>query len=115
MSKALKKPKKRRDRITELAEKYELKVNLPKKGPFGMEALAKVGGVCCDCGEDAEAFCASSLKIGEEDMKPPQVFWASKGLRNMLKDADISASGLSKIALEKIGFAEAPGEAKTDL
>eukprot|EP00928_Gymnodinium_smaydae_P018397 TRINITY_DN17005_c0_g1_i3.p2 TRINITY_DN17005_c0_g1~~TRINITY_DN17005_c0_g1_i3.p2 ORF type:complete len:250 (+),score=83.83 TRINITY_DN17005_c0_g1_i3:314-1063(+) len=114
MNKALKKPKKRRDRLTEVASKYDLKVKLPAKGPFGMDALIKVGGVCCDCGEEAEAFCASSLKLGEEDFKPPQVFWASKGSRNMLKGAEMTAAGLAASALEKLGFSEG-GSAKTEL
>ena len=33
-----------------------------------MDALAKVGAVCCDCNEDASAFCASSLRIGEDSL-----------------------------------------------
>lgn len=104
MSKALKKQKKRRDRITDLAEKYDLKVNLPQKGPFGMDALVKVGGVCCDCGEDAEAFCASSLKIGEEDLKPPQAFWVAKEERTLLTGVDMTAPKLAESALQKLGF-----------
>ena len=104
MSKSLKKPKKKRDRLESLAEKYEFAVELPKKGPFGMDALAKVGGVCCDCNEDAAAFCASSLRIGEEDVQAPQVFWVSKGHRELLKDAEMSAGTLSKLAVMKLGF-----------
>mmetsp|Transcript_76386 Transcript_76386/g.181681 ORF Transcript_76386/g.181681 Transcript_76386/m.181681 type:complete len:200 (+) Transcript_76386:442-1041(+) len=105
MSKALKKQKKRRERIQELADKYELKAKLPAKGPFGMDALAKVGGVCCDCNEDNEAFCASSLRIGEEDIKTPQVFWVAKGTRTLLKDAKMNAGALVGTTLEKLGFA----------
>lgn len=107
MSKALKKPKKRRDRLTELASKYSFQVNLPSKGPFGMDALAKIGGVCCDCGEDAEAFCASSLKIGEEDLQPPQAFWVSKGERTFLKDAQLEAGALAQSIVQKLGLASA--------
>mmetsp|Transcript_34035 Transcript_34035/g.79318 ORF Transcript_34035/g.79318 Transcript_34035/m.79318 type:complete len:326 (-) Transcript_34035:241-1218(-) len=104
MSKSLKKPKKKRERLESLAEKYDFAVDLPKKGPFGMDALAKVGGVCCDCNEDAVAFCASSLRIGEEDVQAPQVFWVSKGHRELLKDADMSAPSLNKLAVTKLGF-----------
>jgi len=105
MSKALKKQKKRRERVKELSDKYELKVKMPAKGPFGMDALIKIGGVCCDCNEDNEAFCASSLRIGEEDLAAPQVYWVAKGTRTLLKDIDISAKALVSAGLEKLGFA----------
>ena len=104
MSKALKKPKKKRDRLESLAEKYDFTVNLPKKGPFGMDALAKVGAVCCDCNEDAGAFCASSLRVGEDDFPAPQVFWVSKGQRELLQDLSLSASSLVQLAVQKLGF-----------
>lgn len=105
MNKALKKQKKRRERIEELASTHGLKVKLPAKGPFGMDELAKVGAVCCDCDEEHTAFCASSLKQGEEDFKPPQVFWVSKGKREMLKDTKINTKDLVITSLEKLGFA----------
>eukprot|EP00933_Yihiella_yeosuensis_P070991 TRINITY_DN7915_c0_g4_i2.p1 TRINITY_DN7915_c0_g4~~TRINITY_DN7915_c0_g4_i2.p1 ORF type:complete len:197 (+),score=57.46 TRINITY_DN7915_c0_g4_i2:468-1058(+) len=115
MSKSLKKPKKKRDRLTDLAEKYELKsqLKLPAKGPFGMDALAKVGAVCCDCSDDAAAFCASSLKIGEEDVKPPQVFWASKGVRKLVKGVEFTGERLAQTTLSQLGFVGS--EAKTEL
>merc|ERR1712046_71485 len=69
MNKALKKQKKRRERIEGLASKFDLQVKLPSKGPFGMDELVKVGAVCCDCDEEHTAFCASALKQGEEDFK----------------------------------------------
>lgn len=116
MSKALKKQKKRRDRLNDVSGKYDVQVSLPKKGPFGMDALAKVGGVCCDCGEDAEAFCASSLKIGETDLKAPQAFWVAKGMRTIIQDAEMTAENLAKHTLQKLGFASSSaGEAKSDL
>lgn len=107
MSKALKKPKKKRERLENLSEKYDFTVNLPNKGPFGMDALAKVGAVCCDCNEDAAAFCASSLRVGEDDFPAPQVFWVSKGQRELLKNLPLnplSASSLVQLAVQKLGF-----------
>lgn len=109
MSKSLKKPKKRRDRLTQLAEKYELKLKLPAKGPFGMDALAKFGAVCCDCSEDTAAFCASSLKIGETDVEPPQTFWVTKGSRTLLKDTEPTAANLVSRVVEKIGLLASGG------
>jgi len=105
MNKALKKQKKKRDRIEELATKHGLKAKLPAKGPFGMEELAKVGAVCCDCDEEHTAFCATALKQGEEDFKPPQVFWNVKGKMTMLKDQELTAKALSGVVLQKLGFA----------
>mmetsp|Transcript_43042 Transcript_43042/g.125168 ORF Transcript_43042/g.125168 Transcript_43042/m.125168 type:complete len:198 (-) Transcript_43042:62-655(-) len=104
MNKSLKKPKKRRERLTDLAKTHGLSLNLPPKGPFGMDALVKVGGVCCDCGEDAAAFCSSSLRIGEEDLQPPQAFWVAKGSRKHIKMADMSATQVVISAMEQLGF-----------
>jgi hypothetical protein len=109
MSKALKKQKKKRDRLTELAGTHGIKLKLPAKGPFGMDALVKVGAVCCDCNEDASAFCASSLRIGEEEVKAPQAFWVSKGNRKLLTGVELTAAGLAKTAVEHLGFAEKAG------
>lgn len=109
MSKSLKKPKKRRDRLTDLANSLDIKLSLPAKGPFGMDGLIKVGAVCCDCGEDASAFCATSLRIGEEEIKPPQAFWVSKGQRKLMQDVDFTAAGLEKRALEMLGFYKPAG------
>lgn len=105
MSKALKKPKKKRERLEHLAEKYGFTASLPSKGPFGLDALAKVGAVCCDCNEDSLAFCASSLRLGEEDIPAPQAFWVSKGHRDLLRDAKLAASDLVQLAVKKLGFA----------
>lgn len=109
MNKALKKPKKKRDRLTQLAQTHDLKLKLPAKGPFGMDALVKVGAVCCDCGEDGAAFCASSLRIGEEEVKPPQAFWVAKGLRTLLNGTEITASGLAGRVVEKLGLLASGG------
>lgn len=115
MNKALKKPKKKRERIELLSEKHGFKVNLPKKGPFGMDAVAKVGSVCCDCSEDTIAFCASSLRQGEEDLKAPQAFWVSKGVRSLVKGAELTAPKLAEITLAKLGFGAEGAEAKSEL
>lgn len=104
MSKALKKPKKKRERLEALSEKQEVQIKLPAKGPFGMDAIAKVGAVCCDCGEEAAAFCATSLRQGEEDLKPPQALWVAKGERGLLKDAEFTAPKLTERVVEKLGF-----------
>merc|ERR1712232_366054 len=109
-----KRQKKKRDRIEGLASKYNFKANLPGKGPFGMDELAKVGGVCCDCDEDHTAFCASALKQGEVDFKPPQLFWVSKGTMNMLKDVEMTAKAATGAVLGKLGFVAESSE-KTDL
>mmetsp|Transcript_95151 Transcript_95151/g.268863 ORF Transcript_95151/g.268863 Transcript_95151/m.268863 type:complete len:195 (-) Transcript_95151:109-693(-) len=105
MNKALKKQKKRRDRITEVAGKHGVKVNLPAKGPFGMDALLKIGGVCCDCGDDSVAFCASSLRFGEVDIAPPQAFWVAKGQRALLNGTAFTAQALTENVFMKLGFA----------
>lgn len=110
MSKSLKKPKKKRDRITDLGKKYDLKLKLPAKGPFGMDALVKVGAVCCDCNEDGAAFCASSLKQGETDLLPPQTFWVSKGKRTIFKDAEPTALGMVSSVVEKLGLLKSAGK-----
>jgi len=116
MNKALKKQKKKRDRIEALTEEHGLKLKLPAKGPFGMDELVKLGAVCCDCDEEHKAFCASSLKQGEEDFKTPQVFWVSKGKRVMLKDVEQSAKALTHTVLHKLGFASDPSaESKSEL
>lgn len=112
MNKALKKQQKKRERIESLAQKHGLKTSLPSKGPFGMEELAKVGAVCCDCDEEHTAFCASALKQGEEDFKPPQVFWLSKGKRTMLKDYELTAKSLAGVALQQLGHASAEGKSE---
>lgn len=114
INKRNKQQKKKRDRLTELNAKYDLGITLPAKGPFGMDALVKVGSVCCDCNEDGVAFCGSSLRIGEEDIKPPQAFWVSKGSRTLLKDVQVTEDSLVVTILQKLGYASAK-EGKTDL
>lgn len=106
MNKALRKQKKLRERIEGLAQQHDFKTKLPSKGPFGMEELAKVGGVCCDCDEEHKAFCANSLRQGEEELKPPQLFWVpkGKGTMNLVKDVEVSPKGLTGVVLEQLGW-----------
>lgn len=113
MNKA-KRQKKKRERIEGLVAKHDLKAKLPGKGPFGMDELAKVGAVCCDCDEEHTAFCASALKQGEEDFKAPQYFWVPKGKpMQMLKDFEHTSKGITSVVLGKLGFVESSG--KTEL
>mmetsp|Transcript_9593 Transcript_9593/g.24726 ORF Transcript_9593/g.24726 Transcript_9593/m.24726 type:complete len:260 (+) Transcript_9593:316-1095(+) len=104
MNKALKTQTKRRDRLNELARKYDLALKLPPKGPFGMEALIKIGAVCCDCSDDTMAFCDSSLRIGEDNVKAPQVFWVENGQRTLLEGVDFSSVALAQRAIQGLGF-----------
>lgn len=115
MNKALKKQKKKRELIEAVASKHGITTKLPAKGPFGMDELAKVGSVCCDCDDEHKAFCDTSLKQGEEDFKPPQVFWVSKGRRTMLKDTELTQKALTGVVLQKLGFASESDAGKSEL
>lgn len=111
MSSALKKPKKKRERLGDLAKEHSLKLKLPAKGPFGMDALAKVGAVCCDCGEDAAAFCATALRQGEADLAPPQAFWVAQGKRTLVQVPAMTAKQLAIASMEKLDFLK-PGSSE---
>jgi hypothetical protein len=65
-SKNLKKPKKQRTRIKDLAEKYEFEAHIPKKGleEKGKDALLKVGAVCCDCDASGEQEVCKTRGMG---------------------------------------------------
>lgn len=115
MNKALKKQKKQRDRIQELADKHGLTANLPAKGPFGMDELVKVGAVCCDCDDEHKAFCANALREGEDVLPTPQVYWVSKGERQALKGIEFTSKALAQTALEKRGFVKASTGEKAEL
>jgi len=111
-----KKQMKIRERIEGLAKKHELAATLPAKGPFGMDEIAKIGSVCCDCDEEHTAFCAGSMQQGEDVLKLPQVFWVSKGVRTVLNIADLSSKALASVALQQRGFvAKASTEGKAEL
>jgi len=116
INKANKKQIKIRERVEGLAKKHELVTTLPSKGPFGMDEIAKVGGVCCDCDEEHTAFCAGSMQQGEDVLKLPQVFMVSKGVRTVLKDTEMSAKALISAVLQQRAFvAKASTGEKADL
>jgi len=117
INKANKKQKKQRERIESLAEKHGLTTKLPAKGPFGMDELAKVGAVCCDCDDEHKAFCDNSLMQGEEAMKTPQVFWVSKGVRKVLPNVDLSSPKalITAVMVERGYVAQPSTEEKSEL
>lgn len=105
-----------RERIEGLAKKHDLATSLPAKGPFGMDEVAKVGAVCCDCDEEHTAFCAGSMQQGEEVLKLPQVFSVSKGVRTVLKDTELASKALISAVLQSRGFVtKASTEGKAEL
>lgn len=116
-SKALKKQQKQRERLTSLAEKYEIQLELPKKGPFGMDPLAKVGGICCDCG-DAEGFCAGAIggDSSEGAKRPrPAAVWIEKGKSSVSQwkfvegDAAPTPQALIEFSIARLGFTSTAG------
>mmetsp|Transcript_997 Transcript_997/g.2505 ORF Transcript_997/g.2505 Transcript_997/m.2505 type:complete len:277 (+) Transcript_997:3-833(+) len=114
-SKALKKPVKQRERITGLGEKYNLALKMPKKGPFGMDAVAKVGGVCCDCKpkEENQQFCYDILgKHGNTTR--PLAAWLRKGELQVYEQEPLPEN-LIAFALEKIGILSATGSKVDEL
>lgn len=109
-SKALKQePQKRRDRAINLEEKYELSLDLPAKGPFGSESLAKIGGVCCDCSEESRGFCDKTLGERRNDELPLKV-WVDRGEREVFDGADFDARPLVEFALQRLGLMEDPSK-----
>jgi len=115
MNKKLRKQQKIRERITGLAEKHSLSLTLPAKGPFGMDEVAKVGAVCCDCDEEHTAFCKNALMQGEDVLPTPQVFWVSKGIRTVIKDVEHTPKALISAVLEKRGLAKSGAGEKSEL
>lgn len=98
-SKAQKKVKKQKQRLRDIAEKYELQLNLPKKGLTSTEPLVKFGVVCCDCDKDAEKFCGKRER--------PAVAFVKKGDTTWMDVKDISKSAaedIVKFSLSKLGY-----------
>lgn len=89
-----KKAKKQRERLKDLAEKYEFEVELPKKGPSGTDALLKVGGVCCDCTKTPPALCADRDGL----------YFVSKGKQQSLNVENWDTGEGVKAALGMLGF-----------
>merc|ERR1712025_552337 len=101
---AAKAKQKVRERILALARKYEIDVKLPKKGPFGFGAVAKVGAVCCDCeGEESAAFCRDVLGREHGDVPLPSLTWVEGGSLQLLKKA-ISVPGAIEYAFDMMGY-----------
>eukprot|EP00930_Biecheleria_cincta_P071852 TRINITY_DN59307_c0_g1_i1.p1 TRINITY_DN59307_c0_g1~~TRINITY_DN59307_c0_g1_i1.p1 ORF type:complete len:342 (+),score=89.83 TRINITY_DN59307_c0_g1_i1:64-1026(+) len=94
-SKAQKKAKKQRERLKDLAEKYEFEVELPKKGPSATDALLKVGGVCCDCTKGPSKLCTD---------KEDGLYFVSKGKQQALKVENWDAAEGVKAALGMLGY-----------
>lgn len=115
MNKALKKQKKQRERIQELADKHGLMLSLPPKGPFGMDELTKVGAVCCDCDKEHTDFCSNALREGEEVLPTPQVYYVTKGERKLLKGKELTTKALTSAVLEQRGLVKGVGAEKSEL
>jgi len=70
-SKSLKKNYKQRERVENIMSKYSVKGESffdenakGKKKGGSTDALAKFGGVCCDCDDEAKKFCAETKGFG---------------------------------------------------
>lgn len=114
-SKALKQvPMKRRHRISELDQKYSYHIDLPPKGPFGNEPLAKVGSICCDCSEAMRAFCDRTLGDRKDDLLPLKV-WVEKGEKQVFKGDGLEARALVEFALQRLEFMDDFSRASPDM
>jgi len=110
-SKALKKLKKQRVRIKDLAEKYEFEAKIPKKGldEKGKEALLKVGAVCCDCGSEEEKLC-EDRGVGVRLVRPGQEDIAMPGDISEQVDED----KMVMFTMSHLGFVKEAGGGKGD-
>jgi len=102
-SKSLKKAKKQRTRIKDLAEKYEFEAQIPKKGleDKGKEALLKVGAVCCDCtGDGVEQEVCQGEKTQIVLVRPGKPRVTMPGGAEKAK----SAEDVVKFALGELGY-----------
>jgi len=103
----------RRERLMDLEQRYELSVDLPPKGPFGNESLAKFGGVCCDCSEEMRDFCSQTLGERRNDTLPLKA-WMDRGEQEVFEGNGLDARALVEFALQRLGFIEKP-EQKDEL
>lgn len=102
-SKALKQePVKRRDRIISLGQKYQLEMELPPKGPFGTDPLAKIGSICCDCSNEMQKFCSQSLGDHREETLPLKA-WVEKGVTKVYDGDGMDTPALVEFALQRLG------------
>lgn len=114
-SKALKQePMRRRDRVIDLEQRYELSVDLPPKGPFGNESLAKIGGICCDCSEEMPEFCARNLGDRRNDSLPLKA-WVDRGNLEVFDGDSLEAKPLVEFALQQLELMEKPDPSRVEL
>lgn len=83
--------KKQRQRIKDLAEKYEFDPFIPKKGleDKGKDALLKVGAVCCDCGKDYEVCKTQGTGVSILQPGKDEIVMPDAADLNSLKAEDI--------------------------
>lgn len=94
---------KKRDRLLAIQGHYKFDVELPKEGPHGFDALAKVGGICCDCTADEEAFCKTVLG-DDSGSNLPMVAWFEKGKSVGIESIRESPRELMEFAFSHLGF-----------
>lgn len=107
-------PKRKRDRLLELEDTYSLSLELPAKGPFGNETLAKVGGICCDCTDENQEFCNGLLGDRKDDPLPLKL-WVDKGERNIFEGVGLDTQSLIEFALQHSGFMQKPNSDELEL
>lgn len=108
-------PKRKRDRLLELEDTYSLSsLELPSKGPFGNETLAKVGGLCCDCTDENQEFCNGILGDRKDDPLPLKL-WIDKGERNIFDGRALDTQSLIEFTLQQLGFLPKPNSDELEL
>ncbi|CAL1130118.1 unnamed protein product [Cladocopium goreaui] len=100
-----------RERLDMLAEKYQLHLSPRAKLQSSSRAkAAKLGAVCCDCGE--EAFCERLLKT---TFSEPKMLWASRGKVQASSRSVFDASQLVEVALGHLGYLSQSRKDREDL
>jgi hypothetical protein len=105
--------KRKRDRLNDLEDTYSLSLELPAKGPFGNESLAKVGGICCDCTDENQEFCSEILGDRKDDL--PVKVWVDKGERNIFDAISLEPQPLIEFTLQQLGFMAKPSPDELEL
>jgi len=100
-----------RKRVKNLIEKYDLKgVNAKGASKSSEDPLAKVGGVCCNCGDTEEdkaayaKFCTE--KVGGEKWKEAPVFAFTDGTKIIPFEGRANAEELVKFSFQHLGLLE---------
>jgi len=76
-----------------------------------MDALIKVGALCCDCqGEESQQFCYDLLGAHGNASRPIAT-WVAKG-ETEVREGSVDATSLIAFALEKLGFYKPGAHAK---